>query len=85
MGELVLVVLGVVMVAGALLALYAKDLTSAVVANGVVSLFTSILFLILASPDVAMTEAAVGAALTTVVFILALNKVRKGEKEEDRG
>jgi uncharacterized MnhB-related membrane protein len=41
------------------------------------------MYLILAAPDVAMTEAAIGSGLTTVVFLYALSRMR-GKKEEPR-
>jgi len=41
---------------------------------GVVSLLVSYLFLRMGAPDVAMTEAAIGAALTTVIFLIALRR-----------
>jgi uncharacterized MnhB-related membrane protein len=38
----------------------------------------------LGAPDVAMTEAAIGSALTTVVFLYALSRMRGRGKEEPR-
>jgi uncharacterized MnhB-related membrane protein len=49
----------------------------AVISSGIVSLFASILFLVLAAPDVAMTEAAIGSGLATIIFFYVLNKIRK--------
>ena len=39
-------------------------------------------FLILKAPDVALAEAAVGAILTPVIFIITLNKVKTKEGEK---
>ncbi len=80
---IIIIVLGVVMIIAALSAIYQKNLVSAVIASGVVSLVASIMYLILAAPDVAMTEAAIGSALTTVVFLYAVNKIKK-TKDEDK-
>jgi len=80
---LIIIVLGVVMIIGALVAIYQKNLVSAVIASGVVSLIASIMYLILAAPDVAMTEAAIGSALTTVVFLYAINKIKKDKNEDE--
>jgi len=80
---LIIIVLGVVMIVGALVAIYQKNLVSAVIASGVVSLIASIMYLILAAPDVAMTEAAIGSALTTVVFLYAINKIKKDKNEDE--
>lgn len=57
-----------------------KDLINAVVACAAVSLITSILFYFLQAPDVAMAEAAIGAGLTTAIFIIAIKKTERYEK-----
>jgi uncharacterized MnhB-related membrane protein len=65
------------------LALYAvmtKDRTVAVLAAGATGLFASILFVMMAAPDVAMTEAAIGSGLTTFIFFFALRKVKRGQE-----
>jgi energy-converting hydrogenase B subunit D len=72
----VLIVFGVMMIAAALVALYSKDIVGSIVAAGVVSLLASVLYLIFGAPDVAMTEAAIGSALTTVVFLFAWSRIR---------
>ncbi len=61
----------------AVIAVIHKKLVIAIIASGVVSLFASIIFLLLAAPDVAMTEAAIGSGLTTIIFFYVLNKIRK--------
>ncbi len=57
-----------------------KDLVNAVVVCAAVSLITSILFYFLQAPDVAMAEAAIGAGLTTAIFIIAIRKTERYEK-----
>jgi multicomponent Na+:H+ antiporter subunit A len=57
-----------------------KDLINAVVVSAAVSLITSILFYFLQAPDVAMAEAAIGAGLTTAIFIIAIRKTERYEK-----
>jgi uncharacterized MnhB-related membrane protein len=76
MSQILLSVFGIIMVVGAVFALYQKSLVAAVISAGVVSLLASIVYLLLAAPDVAMTEAAIGSALTTVVFLFALARIR---------
>ena len=48
------------------------------------SLIMSIIWLIMESPDLAITEAAVGAGVTSVLLFLTLKKVNalKGKKDE---
>jgi len=77
MVTLFIIVLGIIMIVAAFVAIYQKNLLSAVVASGVISLLASIIYILLAAPDVAMTEAAIGSGLTTIVFLYALNKIRK--------
>ena len=73
----VLVILG--MVVSAILAVHFEKLLSAVIALGVTGIFAAAEFLLLHAPDVAISEAAVGAALTPIVFIVALRKMRGGD------
>jgi uncharacterized MnhB-related membrane protein len=71
------------MISAAIFTILQKNLVSAIISAGVISLLASVLYLILGSPDVAMTEASIGSALTTVVFLYALNRMRK-EKKDDK-
>ena len=69
--------LAIVMLVMAIIAIHNKKLVVAIIAAGAVSLFASVLYLVLAAPDVAMTEAAIGSGLSTVIFFYVLNKIRK--------
>jgi len=71
------VFLGLFILVMAVVAVHNKNIKVAIIAAGIVSLFSSILYLILAAPDVAMTEAAIGSGLSTVIFFYVLNKIRK--------
>jgi uncharacterized MnhB-related membrane protein len=73
----VVIVLGLVI--SAILACYFENLLSAVIALGVTGVFCAAAFLVMHAPDVAISEAAVGAALTPIVFIVALRKMRGGD------
>ena len=75
-------VFGFIMLASAILAITTKKLLVAIIASGVISLLASIIYLILQSPDVAMTEAAIGSALTTMVFLFALRRIKRIKKGE---
>jgi len=65
------------MLVAAVVALGARTTAVAVIAAGLVSLFASVLFLFLAAPDVAMTEAAIGSGLTTFLFFFVLGRIRR--------
>ena len=57
-----------------------RDLISAVIAAALVSLIASILFYFLQAPDVTMAEAAIGAALTAAIFIIAIRRTKRYEE-----
>jgi uncharacterized MnhB-related membrane protein len=76
-------VLCIAMVGAALVAIKGKSLPVAILASGLVSLVASVVFLVMASPDVAMTEAAIGSGLTTFLFFFVLGRVRAGENDGD--
>ena len=75
----VLVVLG--MIVSAILAAHLEKLLPAVIALGVTGVFAAAEFLIHHAPDVAISEAAVGAVLTPQIFIVALKKIQGGDKK----
>ncbi|HAK47422.1 MAG TPA: hypothetical protein DCO79_16070 [Spirochaeta sp.] len=74
--EILFIIISVLTIIMALTAVIVKDRIVAVLAGGAAGLFASILFIIMAAPDVAMTEAAIGSGLTTFIFFFALRKIR---------
>ena len=56
-----------------------RDLLSAVVIFASYSLVMAIIWQMLGSPDVAITEAALGAGVTTFLFIAAISRTRREE------
>ena len=75
------VVLVIAMIVTALVAISGRRLSIMILSAGLVSLIASVLFLLLAAPDVAMTEAAIGSGLTTFLFFFVLGRVR-GEGDD---
>ena len=73
-------VLGIIIIGAAIFAVRQKDLLLAVIASGVISLILSIFFFILQAPDVALTEAAIGVALTTIIFVITIKKTTRYEE-----
>lgn len=65
-----------VLLATAVMALEVRRLVAAVVVLTAYSFFMALLFAGLGAVDVALTEAALGAALTGVLFIVALFAIR---------
>lgn len=64
-----------------ILALEAKDLLRAVIFLAVFSLVSALLFFYLHAPDVALTEAAVGAGISTVIFIWVIQKTDRKDEQ----
>ena len=70
------------MVGAAIYSIVQKDLLFAVIGTGVISLVLSVLYLLLQAPDVALTEAAIGVALTTIIFIITIRNTVRFEDEK---
>jgi uncharacterized MnhB-related membrane protein len=62
-----------------LLAVLLDNIISAVISSGLASLFASVVYVVLAAPDVAMTEASIGSGLSTMIFLYAIRKTRDGD------
>ncbi len=78
---ILIAVLLLLMIAAAIYAIVQKDLLYAVIATGIISLVLSILFYLLQAPDVALTEAAIGVALTTIIFVITIRNTERMEDE----
>jgi energy-converting hydrogenase B subunit D len=68
------------LIVSASLVYYFKDLLAAAIATGLFSFLISLEFYILQAPDVAISEAAIGAGLTTAIFIIAIRTVGRWEE-----
>ena len=78
--DLVVLILVLLMLTAGIAAVIFKDLMNAVIASCVVSLIAAILFYFLQAPDVAMAEAAIGAALVTAIFVIAIRRTKRAEE-----
>ena len=67
------ILLGMLVVV-AVITLQLKNLLAGVIILGVFSLLSSLVFFLLHAPDVALTEAAVGTGVGTVVFVWIIRK-----------
>jgi len=85
MTEALVIFFGILMIVAAVFAIQTKNLLTAVIVAGVVSLLASVLYLLMHAPDVAMTEAAIGSGLTTVVFLFTLKRIKTEKEEDDNG
>lgn len=74
----------IAIVVTAIYAVAAKNILSSVIALGVTGAFVALAFIILHAPDVAIAEAAVGAVLSTAIFVIAVRKTtKKGEEDKN--
>ena len=64
---------------------FSKSLLNSIIIYMAFSLIMSIIWIILESPDLAITEAAVGAGVTSLLFFVTLKKIRavKGDEENE--
>ncbi len=80
----VFIILAIILVAAAIYAVSQKDLLYAVLGSSVVSLILSVFFLLLQAPDVALTEAAIGVALTTIIFVITIRNTMRYEHDVEK-
>lgn len=73
------ITLGSMMLSAAVVVLFVRDLLSAIIITGFVSLSASALFLLMDATDVAVTEASIGAVLATLIFLWGRGKIGGGE------
>ncbi len=57
-----------------------KDLLAAAVIFSAYSLIMAIIWQQLSAPDLALTEAVVGAGITTIIFIVAISRTTRREE-----
>lgn len=62
-----------------------KDILSSILIFMSFSLIMCIIWLLLESPDLAITESAVGAGVTTLLFFSAFKKIHLIDKEFEKG
>lgn len=67
------------MLAMTALVVFARRLIVALIGLSLFSMFLTLQYMLLQAPDVAMTEAALGVGLSTLVFLVAIRKTRGPE------
>ena len=72
------IILCIIAILSAILALIQKDLLKAAILTGFSGAAFAVLFQILLAPDVALTQAIVGAAIIPVFIALAVKKTERG-------
>lgn len=78
-----LIILFVALIACAVEVSFTRNLLKSVLVFMGFSLVMSIVWVVLESPDLAITEAAVGAGVTTVLFLATLKKIKALEDDTE--
>jgi uncharacterized MnhB-related membrane protein len=78
--SVIFILLSIITVLAALISLFYRDLLASVISYSVFSLVMTVLFFLLDAPDVAIAEAAIGAALTVCIFVIAIRMTRRREE-----
>ncbi len=61
---------------------FTRDLLTSIIIFMSYSLIMCVIWVLLQSPDLAITEAAVGAGVTSILFFVTLKKIKAIRKEE---
>ena len=71
-------------IACALAVSFTKNLLASIIVFMLQSLAMSVVWILLESPDLAITEAAVGAGVTSLLFFVALKKIHAINDDKER-
>ncbi len=66
----------------AIFSLIAKDLLHSIIALSAISILSALLFTFLKAPDVAITEAAVGVGVSTIIYVWAIRHTKRKDEEK---
>lgn len=75
--DIIIIILLSTLLLCALATAFTKKLLTAIVIYMSFSLIMSIVWCLLQAPDLAITEAAVGAGVTSILFFVTLDKIKK--------
>ena len=74
--EVFQIVLFIFLIVCAISVTFSRNLLNSIIIFMSYSLIMSIIWILLESPDLAITEAAVGAGITSILFFITLKKIR---------
>ena len=83
MNDLLLLITLIFLVVCAIATCLTRNLLASVIIFMAYSVLMSIVWMLLQSPDLAITEAAVGAGVTSVLFFVTLKKIHAIKPEEE--
>lgn len=77
--DLLTLLVSICALVGGILAVSLSNVLAASISAGLASLSASVIFLLLAAPDVAMAEAAIGSGLGTFILLYTIHKTDAGK------
>lgn len=77
--DMLTILVSISILVSGVLAVTLTNVVAAAVSAGLASLSASVVFLLLAAPDVAMAEAAIGSGLATFILIYTIHKTGAGK------
>lgn len=77
---IVVLILSLLMIVGAVAVLFQRTLRAAALITGIVSLLAAVFFVFMRAYDVAITEASIGAVLSTALYFFAIKRI-EGQQE----
>jgi len=83
--DIIEMILFLLLIVCAITASLTKSTLSAIVIFGAYSLIMSIIWVLMESPDLAITEAAVGAGVTSILFYATLKKLDQIDMSGENG
>lgn len=83
--NIIMYILMIILIVCAISVSFSKNLLNSILVYMGFSLVMSVIWIILESPDLAITEAAVGAGVTSLLFFLTLKSIHamKGDEENE--
>ncbi|MBZ9655983.1 Na(+)/H(+) antiporter subunit B [Phyllobacterium lublinensis] len=78
--ELLVILVCIGILVSGVLAVWLSNLLAAMISAGLSSLFAAVSYVLLAAPDVAMAEAAIGSGLATLIFLYTMRKTDGGRE-----
>ncbi len=85
--KIIVILVSLLMIGGSIAVIFSRSLKKAAIIMGIVSLIAALLFVLMQAYDVAITEASIGAVLTTAVYFFALRRLEEngyGDKDADK-
>lgn len=81
--DVILIILLILLLICSIATIFTKKLLTSVVIYMSFSLIMSVVWVILQAPDLAITEAAVGAGITSILYFVTLDKIKRIQEALD--